>query len=78
MLRISESMRLGAEALKGALDSILPPPDDKTVVVKLPDAQDLEEVIALLATLQGALAANVINAKINGQGLSLVEVTASR
>jgi hypothetical protein len=67
MLRIAESIRLGAEALKGALTSILPAPDETTVVVKLPDAKDLEEVIGYLSTLQRSFAANVINSKINGQ-----------
>lgn len=67
MLRVSESIRLGAEALKGALESILPVADDKTVVVKLPDTQDLETVISFLSTLQRAFAANVINTKIDGQ-----------
>jgi hypothetical protein len=67
MSRILESVRLGAEALKGALASILPAPDETTVIVKLPEAKDLEEVIGFLSTLQRALAANVINSKINGQ-----------
>jgi hypothetical protein len=67
MSRILESVRLGAEALKGALASILPAPDETTIIVKLPEAKDLEEIIGFLSTLQRALAANVINSKINGQ-----------
>ena len=67
MFRIAEIIRLGAEALKGALVSILPAPDETTVVVKLPEAKDLEEVIGYLSVFQRALAANVINSKINGQ-----------
>jgi len=67
MLRIAEIIRLGAEALKGALASILPSPDETTVVVKLPEAKDMEEVIDYLSTFQRAFATNVINSKINGQ-----------
>jgi len=67
LLRTAETIRLGAEALKGALASILPAPDKDTVVVKLPGAKDLEEVVEYLSTFQRALASNVINSKINGQ-----------
>lgn len=67
LLRLAETIRLGAEALKGALASILPAPDETTVIVKLPDTKDLGEVIGYLSTLQRAFAANVVNSKINGQ-----------
>jgi hypothetical protein len=66
-LVISESIRLGAKALKDAIDAVLPPPDETTVVVKLPDAQDLETIIGYLTSLQRSLSQNVINDKIGGQ-----------
>ena len=67
LLRTAESVRLGAEALRGALGSILPAADDKTVVVRLPHAEDMEEVIGFLSTIHRAFAANVINSKIEGR-----------
>ena len=67
ILRVAELIRLGAEALKGAISSILPNPDLTTVAVKLPDSKDMEEVIDYLSTLQRAFASNVINSKIGGQ-----------
>jgi hypothetical protein len=64
---VAEAIRLGAKALREAISAIVPDGDEQTIVIKLPPAQDLDDVITFLSSLQKALSSNVINDEIKGR-----------
>ena len=67
LLNTAESLRRGALILSEALACVLPQQDEKTVFIKLPESQDLEQVIAYLSEIQKVIAQNITNPHIGGK-----------